>query len=401
MSRPPSAHAGRPPPVAPPNLPGVSGLDDVFARVFGRVPAFRVRAPGRVNLIGEHTDYNAGLVLPAAVARYVTIVADRSESDGIRLHSTLHDGRAEFPVAAPGAPVLPAWARYPQGVAVGLAVRGVSLRGMDAVIGGDLPIGAGLSSSAALEVASALALEHSAGVTLSARERARVCHEAEVSFVGVPCGIMDQFASSLAREGHALFLDCRSLETHHLPLPPDLVIAVCDTGVRRRVGDSAYARRRQECATAVQWLQARGHDVRSLRDVTIDDLAELEAVPEPLLRRLRHVVTENARVIESARALEGAESTALREIFLASHRSLRDDYEVSCPELDAMVDAALDAPGCLAARMTGAGFGGAVVALVRRDEEERFLAAVAERYRQRSHRPGMFFTSAAAAGAQW
>jgi galactokinase len=374
-------------------------LRQTFALRFGREASISVRAPGRVNLIGEHTDYNDGLVLPAAVARYVAIAAAPNGSDEIRLYSTVYDSVAKFPVAATASPSLPAWARYPQGVAAGLAVRGITLPGLDIAIGGDLPIGAGLSSSAALEVASALVFERGAGAGLSPRERALICHEAEVSYVGIPCGIMDQFASSLARAGHALFLDCRTLETHHIPLPAGLVIAVCDTGVRRAVGDSAYTDRRRECAAALQWLQVHRGRFRSLRDLTVDDLSVVDDMPEPLLRRVRHVVTENARVIESARALEGGNLSALKEIFAASHRSLRDDYKVSCPELDAMVEAALAAPGCLAARMTGAGFGGAVVALIRRDEEPEFSAAAANEYQRRVGREGTFFSSDAAEGA--
>lgn len=374
-------------------------LDQVFAVRFGRAPTVSARAPGRVNLIGEHTDYNEGLVLPAAVARYVTIVAALNGTDRIRLYSATYDALAEFPLAAPEAAALPVWARYPQGVAAGLAARGVRLRGLDAAIGGDLPIGAGLSSSAALEVAAALVLERAAGVDLAPRERALLCYEAEVSFVGVPCGIMDQFASCLARAGHALFLDCRRLEAHHVPLPADVVIAVCDTGIRRSVGASAYAERRRECAAAVEWLRSRRGDLRSLRDLSVDDLRIVAGLADPLRRRVRHVVTENARVVEAAQALERGEVSRLREVFTASHRSLRDDYDVSCPELDAMAEAALGAPGCLAARMTGAGFGGAVVALVRRHERDRFLAAAELAYRRSGYRPGPLFTVDAASGA--
>ena len=372
----------------------------MFASRFGSGPTILVRAPGRVNLVGEHTDYNDGLVLPVAIDREVRIAARPNGTDLFRLYATTYDAWAEFPAGSPDRILLEGWARYPQGVAVRMADHGVRLVAADAVIAGDLPIGSGLSSSAALEVASALAFEAAAGVQLAPRARARLCWEAEVQWVGVPCGIMDQFAATLCRRGHALFLDCRSQETHHIPLPQDVVLAVCDTDVRRAVGDSAYAARRQECAAAIHWLQARRDDVPSLRDLSVDDLPEVEAMPDPLRRRVRHVVTENARVIESARALEGGDLRGLRDIFLASHRRLREDYEVSCPELAAMVEAALEAPGCLAARMTGAGFGGAVVALVRRGVEEPFRTAVAEGYRRRMNRPGVFFTSEAAAGAQ-
>jgi len=371
----------------------------LFRERFGRPPSLLVTAPGRVNLIGEHTDYTAGLVLPAAIERSVGVAADANGSRRIRLYAAAFDAVAELSADTPGDASLPGWARYAQGVAVHLAARGIFLRGVDAVVAGDLPIGCGLSSSAAFEVAAALALERIAGVTLPPRERALLCHRAEVEFVGVPCGIMDQFAVSLCRRGHALFLDCRSLETHHIPLPAGIVLAVCDTGVRRSLRDSRYADRRGECEEVVRLLRARRPAVTSLRDLTPDDLPLLDELPAPLRGRGRHVVTENARVIATARALEGGEIAGLGEIFLASHRSLRDDYEVSCPELDAMVEAALESPGCIAARMTGAGFGGAVVALVRSTERERFLGAAAEGYRRRTNRTGTFFTSAAAAGA--
>jgi len=371
----------------------------VFEERFGHQAALLARAPGRVNLIGEHTDYNDGLVMPAAIDRHVAIAARPNGGSWIRLVSSAYEERVEFSATDPGVAVLPPWARYTQGVAVKLAARGVRLAGLDAAVAADLPIGAGLSSSAALEVASSLVLEAAAGQRLPPRERALLCRAAEVEFVGVPCGIMDQFAVTLCRRDHALFLDCRSLETHHIPLGPDLVIAVCDTGVARTLAGSAYAQRREECGQAVAALQRAGLRVQSLRDVSPDDLAAVERLPQPLRRRARHVVTENARVVEAARLLEGGEVEGLRQTFLASHHSLRDDYEVSCPELDAMVDAALESPGCIAARMTGAGFGGAVVALVHRDDAERFLDAVAEAYRRRTLRDGAFFATQAAEGA--
>jgi len=374
--------------------------EDAFVRAFGYRPAFRALAPGRVTLIGEHTDYSGGLVLPAAIGRHVTIAAAPHDTGEIRVYSAVYDALVQFPAAAPASPGLPDWARYGQGVALGLVSRGVRLRGVDAAVGGDLPIGAGLSSSAALEAASSLVFEHASGRPLAPRERALLCHDAEVSFVGIPCGVMDQFACILAQAGHALFLDCRSLQTHHIPLPAGLVIGVCDTGIHRTLHRSAYAARHEECAAALRWLHDRGETFPSLRDLTVDDLARTAAMPEPLLRRVRHVVTENARVLQTARALEGGNYGALREIFAASHRSLRDDYDVGSPHLDAMAEAALEAPGCLAARMTGAGFGGAVVALVRRDDAAAFLRGVEERYRARGLEPGALFTSAAVRGAR-
>lgn len=359
-----------------------------------------MRAPGRVNLIGEHTDYNDGLVLPAAIDRAVLIAAGANGTGQIRIYATAPDASAEFSADAPGDAHLTGWARYPQGVAVQLAARGIALRGVDAVITGDLPIGSGLSSSAALEVALALTFDHIAGVALSPREVALLCHRAEVEFVGVPCGVMDQFAVALCKRGHALFLDCRSLDTHHLPLPSDIVLAVCDTGVRRSLQDSRYADRRRECQEAVRLLREHRPAIASLRDVTVDDVPLLGHLPSLLGTRARHVVTENVRVVEAAQALEGGEIGQLRGTFLASHQSLRDDYAVSCAELDAMVEAALEAPGCVAARMTGGGFGGAVVALVQRDQKESFLKAVEDGYRRRLRRSGVCFISEAAGGAQ-
>jgi len=372
----------------------------LFIKEFSREPTLLACAPGRVNLIGEHTDYNDGLVLPVAIDRQVAIAARPNGENRIHVVSSAYADRPQIPTINPGSPTLPLWARYTQGVAVKLAARGIRLTGFDAAIGGDLPIGAGLSSSAALQVASALILEATSGHALLPRDRALLCHAAEVEFVGVPSGIMDQFASTLCRRGHALFLDCRSLDTHHIPLRTDLAIAVCDTGVARSLAASAYAQRREECAQAVRALQDRGAKISSLRDLSPDDLPQIAELPTPLRQRARHVVTENARVIETARLMEGAQVSGLREVFAASHRSLRDDYEVSGPELDAMVEAALDAPGCLAARMTGAGFGGAAVALVDRSQSEAFLDAVSSGYAQRTHREGKCFFTDAADGAR-
>lgn len=372
---------------------------ELFTREFGGQPALIARAPGRVNLIGEHTDYNDGLVLPAAIDRHVFIAARRNHSHRVRMAATAFEDRVEFPTDDPGRPVLPAWARYPQGVAVKLLARGISMDGLDAAIAADLPAGAGLSSSAALLVASALVMEAAGDHTLPPRDRALLCRAAEAEFVGVPAGIMDQFAAALCKRGHALFLDCRSLETHHIPLGASLAIAVCDTRTARTLAGSAYAQRRQECTDAVLALQKSGMKIASLRDLTADDLPRVERLPELLYRRARHVVTENARVVETATLLESGQTPGLRDVFAASHRSLRDDYEVSSNELDAMVEAALDAPGCVAARMTGAGFGGAAVALVRRSAGDAFLAATADGYRRRTGRDGRLFMTEAAEGA--
>lgn len=369
-----------------------------FETVFGGEPVFLTQAPGRVNLIGEHTDYNLGLVLPMAIERHIAIAGRPSGGTMIHLHTAAYGETAEIPLANPGRAVVPHWARYPQGVALELARR-FPLRAFEGAIVSDLPMGSGLSSSAALEVASSLSLEHVAGHMLAARERALLCRTAEVEFVGVPSGIMDQFASILSREGHALFIDCRSQDTHHIPLPPELIIAVCDTGRRRALASSAYAERRQQCAEAVTMLRERQRSIQSLRDISEDALALIEELPDPYRRRVRHVVTENQRVVRVAQALESGHVGALRDLFLASHQSLRDDYEVSTPELDAMVEAALSSPGCVAARMTGAGFGGSVVALIERKFQQAFLQMAAFEYQRRVRREGTFFVTRAAVGA--
>src|SRR2546426_2614533 len=289
-------------------------LLSAFRKGFGRQPALVAEAPGRINLIGEHTDYNDGLVLPVAIDRHVFIAARRNDSGRVRLVATAFEDRVEFPSDDPGRPALPAWARYPQGIAVKLRARGISIHGFDAAIAADLPIGSGLSSSAALEVASAFVMEAISDHALSSRERALLCRAAEVEFVGVPSGIMDQFAFTLCRRGHALFLDCRSLETHHIPLGATLAIAVCDTGMARVLAGSAYAQRRQECAEAGTALQKAGLKIASLRDLTPDDLPVVERLPEPLRRRARHVLTENARVVETATLLESGQPGGLRDV---------------------------------------------------------------------------------------
>lgn len=375
-------------------------LRQEFRRQFTGEPTVFTQAPGRVNLIGEHTDYNEGLVLPAAVDRYVRISARPNAARELHLHSLALGTSAVVPLDAVDGIADPPWTRYAQAVVQALIQRGLPVIGLDAIIGGDLAIGAGLSSSAAFELAIALALEHAAGQVVPARDNALLCWTAETEFAGVPCGIMDQFASALGRRGCVLFLDCRSRETHHIPLGDEHVLAICDTGVRRAVGTSAYRTRRQECAAAVAALRDRGHPLQSLRDLALSDLPLIERLPPPLNRRARHVIMENARVLETTRLLTGRTLDELQDVFAASHRSLRDDYEVSCPELDAVVEAALVAPGCVAARMTGAGFGGAAVALVRQDHHDEFVQTIAVEYRRRTGRPGEFFVTDAVDGAR-
>ncbi len=327
------------------------------------------RAPGRVNLIGDHTDYNDGFVLPMAI-ELACVVEVRTTGNGVvRLRSEDPAGDAELAADGSEEPgsVRPAWARYAAGVLRALAERGRPPVGIDAVVSSTIPPGSGLSSSAAFEVAVALALSEAAGFTLAPVELALACQEAEQIATGVPCGIMDQLSSIAGRRGHALLIDCRALSVEPVRLPEELAVIVIHSGFSRELADSAYAERRRSCEAVAARL-----GLAALRDATIDQVAD-----EP---RARHVVSENARVLEAARALEAGDVETLGRLLSSSHASLRDDYEVSTRELDALV-AALESSGALGARLTGAGFGGCVVAVSRRADAAQIAAAAADRYR--------------------
>jgi galactokinase len=357
-------------------------------------------APGRVNLIGEHTDYNDGWVLPVAVDR-LTALAGRSRHDKIvRLFSFHHREQVKFSLAgltpqnsAERGTALPGWARYPLGVVAELLGAGYTLPGADAVIAGDVPLGAGMSSSAALEVATAAFFAALAGLKLEALEIARLCQQAEHHAVGVRVGILDQAAACLGRAGQAILLDCRSLAHEAIAFNlADVRLLVCDTGVRRELAASAYNERRQQCEEATARLARElaaeaDQPITALRDVSPEAFARHEdALPEPLRRRARHVISENARVLRAADALRAGDAAAFGHLLYESHASLRDDYEVSCPELDAIVEIARQTPGVLGARLTGAGFGGCALALVRDNAVEAFSAALAREYPARTGR---------------
>jgi galactokinase len=349
-----------------------------FARRFGVEPALIARAPGRVNLIGEHTDYNDGFVLPLAIDRAVWIAFRPLREPRVRVWSTEFEEWAEFDVSAPERGQ-PGWAQYVKGTAWAMRRSGHAIAGWEGVICGDIPIGAGLSSSAALEVAAAAAFARGAGLELDPVTLARVARLAENEWVGVQCGIMDQLVAAAGRRGHAVLIDCRSLEMQPVPLPPGSALAVLDTATRRDLVGSAYNERRLQCETA-----ARAFGAPALRDVS---LAELEAGAGRLdavtLRRARHVIGENLRTRRAAEAMRAGRTSELGELMNDSHRSLRDDFEVSSPALDAMVDCAREA-GCFGARMTGAGFGGCVIALVGEGRASQFAARVSAGYRSRT-----------------
>jgi galactokinase len=346
--------------------------------------ALSFRAPGRVNLIGDHTDYNEGFVLPLAIDLECVVSAE--PSDTVRLRSHELAGEYELPADGSAEPRgSPGWSSYAAGVLRVLAERGRPPVGLAATISSTVPVGAGLSSSAALEVALALALCDVAGFALPPLELALACQEAEHIATGVPSGIMDQLTSLAGRESCALLIDCRSLEIEPVPLPAELSVLVVHSGVSRALADSAYADRRRACEEA-----ARRIGVPSLRDATLE-----QADGDP---RARHVVTENGRVLEAARALADGDLDALGPLLSASHRSLRDDYEVSTPELDALTECVEEA-GALGARLTGAGFGGCVVALARRAEAEGVAARAGAEYRSRTGLEPRTYLCRAAAGA--
>jgi galactokinase len=340
----------------------VGRLVAAFVERTGREPEGVWAAPGRVNLIGEHTDYNDGFVLPVAIDRLVLAAAGRGGDGRLRLWSLQEEEPADLELAQVGPGRVDGWAAYPAGVAWALGRAGVGVGGTDLVVDGDVPAGSGLSSSAALECATVTALADLYGAGLGRPELARVARRAENEVVGVPSGVMDQMVSMLGRAGHALFLDTRTLEVEQVPCPLEAVglcLAVIDTRAGHRLVDGAYADRRAACEAAAAAL-----GVPALRDATIERVEAAAAVlGDPGLRRARHVVTENARVLEAVGLLRAGRLDRLGPLLAASHASLRDDYEVSSPELDTAVQAAVDA-GAVGARMTGAGFGGSALALV-------------------------------------
>ena len=354
---------------------------DAFAARYGEAPALVARAPGRVNLIGEHTDYNDGFVLPMAIDRAAWL-AFRPRDDrrvvieALDFHNTTEFDLAELPRAAGGAHG-EGWAEYARGVAWAYGDAGHALtHGLDGVVAGDVPVGAGLSSSAALELAIARAFVTTSDLHWDPTEAALLSQRAENKWVGVNSGIMDQFIAAKGQAGHALLIDCRSLESRLVPIPDSVAVVVLDTATRRGLVDSAYNERRQACERAAAYF-----GVKALRDVTPEDFAARGDGLDPVTRkRARHVITEDARTLDAAAALERGDVRALGALMDASHVSLRDEFEVSRPELDAIVRLARAHPACLGARMTGAGFGGCGVALVERAQADDFAATVAAAY---------------------
>ncbi len=369
---------------------------DAFAARFGASPAAVARAPGRVNLIGEHTDYNDGFVLPMAIDRAAWL-AFRPRADRRVAVTALDFGTtSDFDVAGFGhvdeAKPDEGWEEYARGVAWAFTESGRTItRGIEGVVAGDVPVGAGLSSSAALELAFARAFATASDLPWDATAMAQLSQRAENAWVGVNSGIMDQLIAAEGRAGHALLIDCRSLATRPVPIPRDVAVVVLDTATRRGLVDSAYNERRQECEAAAAYF-----GVRALRDVSVEQFAARAEGLGPVTRkRARHVVTENARTLAAAGALERGDVVTVGALMDASHASLRDDFEVSRPELDAIVRLARAHPACLGARMTGAGFGGCGVAIVERAQADAFAREVAAAYEAEVHlRPAVYVCTA-------
>jgi galactokinase len=371
-------------------------LAERFRSRFGTEARF-YRAPGRVKLIGEHTDYNDGFVMPAAIDFHCWVVVNRRADQKFVIYSQDFQETREIDLSQNTVRPSKTWSDYPVGVAVHLKRAGFQLRGTNALIEGGVPMGAGLSSSAAIEVATAYALLDISDHPIDRVQVARLCQKAENEFVGAHCGIMDQFVSLHGRANHALVLDCRSLDYEAVPIPDFVKLVICNTMVKHELASSEYNRRRAECEEAVRRLSAVLPGIRALRDVSLEELERHRAVlPETIWRRARHIVSENARVLQAAAALRAGEAEEFGKRMAESHQSLRDFYEVSCPELDLMVGLATGQKGVYGARMTGGGFGGCTINLVDVRHAEEFREQVAGAYeRATGLRPEIYICSAA------
>ncbi len=347
-----------------------------FQNVFSDARVFR--APGRVNLIGEHTDYNDGFVMPAAIDFSTWVAVSPLASRTLSVFSENFHERVSFDLDDTDSRAAEHWSDYIRGVALVLEQAGYRLTGAQLHIRGDVPIGAGLSSSAAIEVATGYALLQQSGFLVDRVELARLCQSAENHFVGMRCGIMDQFIACHGQEGKAVLLDCRSLEYELLSVPDDVRLVICNTMVRHQLAVGEYNKRRAECEKGVGFVAQSLPQVHTLRDVALKDLeCHRQSMPDAIYRRCRHVIRENSRVLQSKKALENGDLPGFGQLMNESHQSLRDDYEVSCEELDVMVEIASRIPGVYGARMTGGGFGGCTINLIKAEACTEFAKAVA------------------------
>ena len=376
----------------------IANIRKRFSELYGRQATGVVSAPGRVNLIGEHTDYNDGFVLPIAIDKCTLAAFAPGEDRLVNLASVQQEGApASFDLDADIEKGSPKWANYPKGVAAGLVEKGVELTAMDILFDSDVPIGGGLSSSASLEVSAALAMLAAAGREIDDYQLALICQKAEHEFAGTPCGIMDQAISIMARPGQALLLDCRNGQARHIPFDnPDLLVLVADTKVKHDLTDGGYAARRDQCYSAAARL-----GVKMLRDADLDMVsAAVDKLSDKEMDRARHVVSEIDRTLKAVEAMEAGDYAAFGQLMYASHASLRDDYEVSCEELDVIVTQASGLEGVYGARMTGGGFGGCAIVLASVDRADNIAAAITENYTARFGHPCVIFPTRAAIGGQ-
>ena len=376
-----------------------------FQKHYGRAPRWIAAAPGRVNVIGEHTDYNDGFVLPMAIERYAIMAADLplpgsvSAQSKITIFDTHFNETATIDISAPVTKGTPKWSNYIRGVLCGFQQRGVKIPALDVAFMSTVPLGGGLSSSAALEVCTATLIEAATGKAIDPIEKALLAQKAEHDFAGVPCGIMDQFISALGREGHLLLLDCRTRKTELVPMSdPYVALIVINTNVKHELSGGEYAERRAQCEEA-----AKNIGVKSLRDVTADQLEKAKGkMSEVVYRRARHVIGEIERTVHAAEGIRASNWPSVGNLMYASHAALRDDYEVSCAELDAVVEIAEDIGykgGVYGCRMTGGGFGGCCVALVKADSVDAITKKIAADYKAKTGIDATIFASRPAAGA--
>ena len=368
-----------------------------FARRFSTTPRF-FQAPGRVNLIGEHTDYNEGFVMPFAIDRQTVVAASLRDDAIINVHALDLNASTEIDLNAEPIMRRGNWIDYVEGTARSIGATIGEIRGADMIVASTVPIGAGLSSSAAIEIAVGFALASLSGLQYDKRGLAFAGQRAEHEYVGTRSGIMDQFTAVFARAGNAMLLDCRSLEIDYIPIANvDAEIVVIDTKVKHDLATSEYNTRREECEAGVALLKAKLPNISSLRDVSESELSELgDLLPENIRRRCRHVVSENERTLKAADAFRASDHVAAGKLMLGSHRSLRDDYEVSCPELDFVVETASGVDGVYGARMTGGGFGGSTVILAAKDSIEELRSSSMRAYSDRfGFEPGFYMFRAA------
>lgn len=384
----------------------IEKISAIFQQKFGSAPAFIAQAPGRVNLLGEHVDYNDGFVMPVAIDRATYIAFSPAAGPDNCLVAADFDQQTCFSLQTiatktqtDGSP-LPEWGLYPAGMCWAIAEAGLATPAINAVFSSNVPRGSGLSSSASVEMAFAIAWQQVGGWSRTPMERARLGQRAENQYVGVSCGIMDQFASACGENNKLLFLDCRSLQYHSLPLPENIALVVADTGVRRKLTTGEYNRRHDACTEAVRLLQAHLPAIQALRDVSPEDFNRLSAdLPEEVKKRARHIISEVQRTITAIPLLEKSDMVGFGKLMNECHLSLRDDYEVSIHELDTMVSIAQALPGCYGARLTGAGFGGCTINLVERTQAQQFARLLGQGYQQATGQSPEIYICQASQGA--